>query len=94
MAQADLRRGGRLVLAGIQMSSISSSSYRLLFDEKMLQSVAGLNRSDATAFLEEARNCSVHSHVQAFTFANLAQAIEFLATGRLLGTAIVDIGSC
>jgi len=94
IALADLRRGGRLILAGIHMSQIPSLPYTLLFDEKMVQSVAGSNRSDAAAFLEEARSCSIHPQVQPFTFADLPQAVQCLATGRLLGTAIVDIGSC
>ena len=94
IALADLRRGGRLILAGIHMSQIPSLPYTLLFDEKMVQSVAHSNRSDAAAFLEEARSCSIHPQVQPFTFADLPQAVQCLATGRLLGTAIVDIGSC
>ncbi len=93
LALADLHRGGRLILAGIHMSQIPSFPYALLFEEKMVQSVAGSNRSDAVDFLEEARICSIHPQVETFAFGDLPKAVQGLATGRLLGTAIVDIGS-
>jgi propanol-preferring alcohol dehydrogenase len=76
------------------MSEIPSFPYALLFEEKMVQSVAHSNRSDAVAFLEEARSCSIRPQVQPFTFMDLPQAMQCLATGRLLGTAIIDVGSC
>lgn len=94
LALADLHRGGRLILAGIHMSQIPSFPYSLLFEEKLVQSIAHSNRSDAVAFLQEARSCSIHSQVQPFPFAELLQAVQCLADGRLLGTAVVDIGSC
>jgi propanol-preferring alcohol dehydrogenase len=93
LALADLRRGGRLILAGIHMSQIPGFPYALLFQERMIQSVAGSNRSDAVDFLEEARNYSIRPQVEAFAFKGLPKAVEALATGRLLGTAIVEIGS-
>lgn len=94
IALADLRHGGRLILAGIHMSQIPSFPYTLLFGEKTVQSVAHSNRSDAIAFLEEARNCSIHPQVQLFTFADLPQAMQCLVNGQLLGTAVLDIGTC
>jgi propanol-preferring alcohol dehydrogenase len=93
IALADLRRGGRLVLAGIHMSEIPSFPYALLFEEKMVQSVAHSNRSDAAAFLQEARTYAIRPQIQPFPFGDLPKAMQDLAAGRLLGTAVVDVGS-
>src|SRR5919197_222642 len=44
-------RGGVVVCAGIHMSDIPSFSYELLWEERVLRSVANLTRQDADEFL-------------------------------------------
>ena len=46
-----VRKGGRVVCAGIHMSDIPSFPYRLLWEERQLVSVANLTRQDGIDFL-------------------------------------------
>ena len=45
-----VRKGGRVVCAGIHMSDIPSFPYRLLWEERQIVSVANLTRADAHEF--------------------------------------------
>jgi propanol-preferring alcohol dehydrogenase len=42
-----LRKGGKLICAGIHMSDIPCFPYRLLWGERSIQSIANLTRRDA-----------------------------------------------
>ena len=46
-----MRKGGRVVCAGIHMSDIPSFPYRELWEERQLLSVANLTRQDGIDFL-------------------------------------------
>ena len=45
-----VRKGGRVVCAGIHMSDIPSFPYRVLWEERDLKSVANLTRKDGDEF--------------------------------------------
>jgi propanol-preferring alcohol dehydrogenase len=51
LALKAVRKGGRVVCAGIHMSDIPSFPYQLLWDERQLVSVANLTRQDGIDFL-------------------------------------------
>ena len=51
LALRAVRKGGRVVCAGIHMSDIPSFPYRLLWEERQLVSVANLTRQDGIDFL-------------------------------------------
>jgi propanol-preferring alcohol dehydrogenase len=51
LALKAVRKGGRIVCAGIHMSDIPSFPYRLLWEERQLVSVANLTRQDGLDFL-------------------------------------------
>ena len=51
LALKAVRKGGRVVCAGIHMSDIPSFPYRLLWEERQLVSVANLTRQDGIDFL-------------------------------------------
>ena len=56
-----LRKGGTLVLGGIHMSPIPSFSYDLLYQERVIRSVANNTRKDGEDFLRVAgRNTDSH----------------------------------
>src|SRR5262249_45994912 len=57
--------GGTVVCAGIHMSDIPSFPYRVLWEERVVRSVANLTRSDAREFLALAGDMSIRTHVQA-----------------------------
>jgi propanol-preferring alcohol dehydrogenase len=46
-----VRKGGVVVCGGIHMSDIPSFPYEILWEERMLRSVANLTRADAREFL-------------------------------------------
>jgi propanol-preferring alcohol dehydrogenase len=50
-ALAATRKGGTVVCGGIHMSDIPSFPYRLLWEERVVRSVANLTRRDAEEFL-------------------------------------------
>ena len=54
LALKAVRKGGRVVCAGIHMSDIPRFPYELLWEERELQSVANLTRADGSAY--EIRN--------------------------------------
>jgi propanol-preferring alcohol dehydrogenase len=47
-----VRKGGRIVCAGIHMSDIPSFPYRLLWEERQIVSVANLTREDGVTFFD------------------------------------------
>src|SRR5262249_18291457 len=62
-ALALLVPGGTVVCAGIHMSDIPSFPYRLLWQERIVRSVANLTRRDAHDFLEVASRARIRTHV-------------------------------
>src|SRR5207247_2809343 len=66
-------RGGVVVCAGIHMSDIPSFPYRMLWEERVLRSVANLTRRDGEEFLALAPRIPVRTEVERFP---LAQANE------------------
>jgi hypothetical protein len=54
-----VRKGGRVVCAGIHMSDIPSFPYRLLWEERQLVSVANLTRQDGIDFLRLAPEIAI-----------------------------------
>ncbi len=59
LALRAVRKGGRVVCAGIHMSDIPGFPYRLLWEERQLVSVANLTRRDAVDFLKLAPRAGV-----------------------------------
>src|SRR5439155_8701497 len=74
-----VRKGGRVVCAGIHMSDIPSFPYHILWEERQLLSVANLTRGDGIAFFEIAARAGIRSHTSVFP---LRQANEVLSKLR------------
>ena len=81
--------GGTVVCAGIHMSDIPSFPYRLLWEERVIRSVANLTRQDAIDFLALAPKVPVKTHVQRYDLADANRALSDLREGRLLGAAVL-----
>ena len=79
--------GGVVVCAGIHMSDIPSFPYRLLWEERVIRSVANLTRTDAKEFLTLAADIPLRLHVQVYALADANRALDDLRTGRLSGVA-------
>jgi len=84
-----VRKGGRVVCAGIHMSDIPSFPYRLLWQERSLLSVANLTRADGLMFLEQAALMDIATHTRAYPLQQANQALDDLRNGKLQGAAVL-----
>ena len=73
------------------MSDIPSLPYRLLWEERVLRSVANLTRADAAEFLELAPRIPIRTTVQAFPLEQAEEALTRLRDGRIEGAAVLQI---
>jgi propanol-preferring alcohol dehydrogenase len=81
--------GGIVVCAGIHMSDIPSFPYPLLWEERVIRSVANLTRADAREFLALAKKIPIRTHVQVYPLAEANAALDDLRAGRLSGAAVL-----
>jgi propanol-preferring alcohol dehydrogenase len=81
--------GGVVVCAGIHMSDIPSFPYRLLWEERIIRSVANLTRRDAEEFLALAGDIPLRTHIQVYPLADANRALDDLRAGRLSGAAVL-----
>ncbi len=88
-ALAAVRRGGRVICAGIHMSDIPSFPYELLWGERSVSSVANLTRADGEEFLELARCLGLKPTVEPFPLSDANVALERLRKGTLKGAAVL-----
>ncbi len=80
---------GVVVCGGIHMSDIPSFPYRLLWEERVVRSVANLTRTDAEEFLALAPQVPVRVRVTPYPLEEVNRALEDLRRGRLVGSAVV-----
>ena len=84
-----LKKGGRVVCAGIHMSDIPAFPYAWLWEERQIVSVANLTRDDAHAFLAVAPKAGVRTHVTTYPLERANEALDDLRAGRLEGAAVL-----
>lgn len=84
-----LKKGGRLVCAGIHMSDIPGFAYTLLWGERHILSVTNLTRQDAEQFLGLARRIDIRTHVTVYPLDRANQALADLRSGRFTGAAVL-----
>lgn len=84
-----VRKGGRVVCAGIHMSDIPSFPYDLLWGERSIVSVANLTRADGREFLGLAARIGLKTSTTAFPLRQANQALEEVREGRLDGAAVL-----
>ena len=89
LALQAVRKGGRVVCAGIHMSNIPSFPYRLLWEERQLVSVANLTRQDGIEFLRQAPEMSLVTKTTAYPLTQANQALADLRAGRFEGAAVL-----
>lgn len=84
-----VRKGGRVVCAGIHMSDIPSFPYELLWQERQLLSVANLTRQDGLDFLKVAPQAGVRTETTAFPLSEANDVLAMLRSGKILGAAVL-----
>jgi propanol-preferring alcohol dehydrogenase len=88
-----LKKGGALILGGIHMSPIPSFSYDLLYQERVIRSVANNTRQDGEDFLRVAAEIPIRTHVQIFALADANRALNALKNDAIPGAAVLRIGA-
>ena len=89
LALKALRKGGVVVCGGIHMSDIPSVPYEILWEERVLRSVANLTRADAREFLALAPTVPVQTTVVPMPLNRANEALERLRQGELTGAAVL-----
>ena len=82
-------KGGTVVCAGIHMSDIPRFPYRLLWEERVLRSVANLTRADGEEFMTLAPQVPVRTTTTPFPLAQANEALAALREGRVEGAAVL-----
>lgn len=91
LALRRVRKGGRVVCAGIHMSNIPEFPYADLWGERSVVSVANLTRSDGEEFFEIADKVGIVTEVAIYSLKETPKALGDLRSGRLNGAAVVQI---
>jgi propanol-preferring alcohol dehydrogenase len=89
LALKAVRKGGRVVCAGIHMSDIPSFPYRLLWEERQLVSVANLMRQDGIDFLQLVPQMNIVTKTTSYPLNQANQALADLRAGRFEGAAVL-----
>ncbi|HEX4614367.1 MAG TPA: zinc-dependent alcohol dehydrogenase family protein [Stellaceae bacterium] len=88
-ALAVTKKGGTVVSGGIHMSDIPSFPYRILWEERVLRSVANLTRRDAEEFLALAPAAGIRTETITYPLARANDALADLRNGALQGAAVL-----
>lgn len=89
LALKTVDKGGTVVCAGIHMSDIPSFPYSLLWEERILRSVANLTRKDGQEFLTLAPKIPIKSTITEYPLEKANQALKDLENGALKGAAVI-----
>jgi propanol-preferring alcohol dehydrogenase len=84
-----VRKGGRVVCAGIHMSDIPSFPYEDLWEERQLMSVANLTREDGLEFLRLAPKMHLEVKTTTYALSDGNLALADLRAGRFEGAAVL-----
>jgi propanol-preferring alcohol dehydrogenase len=89
LALKAVRKGARVVCAGIHMSDIPRFPYQLLWEERELVSVANLTRQDTTDFLRLVPQLNLVTRTTAYPLIQANEALADLRNGRFEGAAVL-----
>jgi propanol-preferring alcohol dehydrogenase len=88
-ALSHVRKGGRVVCAGIHMSDIPGFPYEQLWGDRSIGSVANLTRADGREFMEIAAQVPVMTRTTSFPLAQANEALDALRSGAIEGAAVL-----
>ncbi len=86
-----LRPGGTLAINAIYMSDIPSFSYRTIYEERTLRSVANATYQDGLEFLDLAAEIGIQSTVKLYPMAEANQALDDMKHSRFNGEAVLTL---
>jgi propanol-preferring alcohol dehydrogenase len=82
-------KGGIVVCGGIHMSDIPSFPYSILWEERVVRSVANLTRRDGEELLSIAPKVPVRTEIEEFPLKEANTALSRLREGKLQGAAVL-----
>ncbi len=84
-------KGGTVVCGGIHMSDIPSFPYGILWEERVVRSVANLTRRDGDELLAIAPKVPVKTEVQVFQLEQANEALGLLRQGQVQGALVLQL---
>lgn len=84
-------KGGVVVSGGIHMTDIPAFPYHLLWEERVIRSVANLTRQDGEEFLALAPQVPIKTEVTTYPLKDANQALDDLRSGKLDGAAVLKV---
>jgi propanol-preferring alcohol dehydrogenase len=88
-----LKKGGTVACGGIHMSQIPPIDYPLLYQERIIRSVANNTREDGELFLQTAAEIPIETQVQLFDLSEANAALNALKNDAIRGAAVLKIRS-
>jgi propanol-preferring alcohol dehydrogenase len=82
-------KAGTVVCAGIHMSPIPSFPYEILWEERVVRSVANLTRADGEEFLQLAGRVPLRIAIEALPLERANEALARLRGGQVRGAAVL-----
>jgi propanol-preferring alcohol dehydrogenase len=89
LALKAVRKGARVVCAGIHMSDIPSFPYDILWEERQLVSVANLTRQDGVDFLGQIPKMGIKVKTTTYPLEKANEALADLRAGCFEGAAVL-----
>jgi propanol-preferring alcohol dehydrogenase len=86
-------RGGTVVCAGIHMTDIPAFPYELLWQERVVRSVANLTRRDGEEFFALVSRVPLRIEARPYGLAEANRALDDLRSGRGDGAAVLRVGA-
>jgi propanol-preferring alcohol dehydrogenase len=86
-----LKKGGTLALGGIHMSNIPALDYDLLYQERVVRSVANNTRQDGHDFLRIAARIPIHTEFEVFPLREANRALNALKNDAIRGAAVLKV---
>lgn len=86
-----LKRGGTVALGGIHMSPIPEIDYNLLYEERVVRSVANNTRQDGEDFLRVAAEIPIRTEIREYPLAEANQALNDLKNDAIRGAAVLRV---
>jgi propanol-preferring alcohol dehydrogenase len=84
-----VRKGGRVICAGIHMSDIPAFPYELLWNERSIASIANLTRADGREYMDLAAMLPLRPAVTRFPLERAGEAIADVRSGKVSGAAVL-----
>ena len=88
-----IKKGGKVISAGIHMSDIPSFPYSLLWEERTMTSVANLTRQDGKDFMELVKNIPIKTTVTFYPLEKANEALQAIRDGSLTASAVLIINN-